>query len=164
MVSPELLRRFPLFAGQSHYMLGEIAMLSNQIAVKEDDWIFQENEEATKLYLILEGQVSLTMYLFFNGSGQHLKTTSPLTQGELFGWSAVVVPHNYKMGARAEADSKLLVIDGAGLRELFDDNPEFGYPFVKKISEEISERLELKCVQLLSLILDKKTPEKVKPK
>ena len=163
MVSPELLRRFTLFAGQSHYMLDEIAMLSSQISVADGDWIFRENEEATKFYIVLEGQVALTLYLFYNGTGRHLKTTSPLTKGELFGWSSVVKPHHYKMGARAEADSDLLVIDGVGLRQLLDDNPEFGYEFYKKIAEEISDRLEFKLVQLLSLLLEpeEKSEEKI---
>jgi CRP-like cAMP-binding protein len=154
MVSSELLRRFTLFAGQSSYMLEEIAMLSSKLSVAKGDWIFRENEEATKFYIVLEGQIALTMYLYYKDSGQHLKTTSPLTKGELFGWSSVVVPHHYKLGARADADSELLVIDAVGLCQLLDDNHEFGYTFYKKIAEEISERLEFKLVQLLSLILE----------
>ena len=66
-------------------------------------------------------------------------------------------PHHYKLGAKAETDSKLLVIDGKALKQLFDDNPEYGYPFMKKIAEEISDRLENKIIQVLSMVLE---PEK----
>ena len=58
------------------------------------------------------------------------------------------------MGALAETDTTLLEIDGKALRQLFDDNPEFGYPFIKKIAEEISDRLEYKIIQVLSLIME----------
>ena len=46
MVSTELLRRYPLFAGQSHYMLEEIAMLSSEVTKAEGEWLFHENEDA----------------------------------------------------------------------------------------------------------------------
>jgi len=154
MISPEVLRRFPLFAGQSFYMLDEIAMISNEVSVSEGDWLFHEEEDADNFYLIIEGEVSLTLFLYYKGSSKHLKTTSPLTKGELFGWSSLVPPHHYKMGAVAEKDSTVLVINGKALRQLFDDNPEFGYPFMKNIAEEISDRLEYKIIQVLSMVLE----------
>jgi CRP-like cAMP-binding protein len=154
MISPEVLRRFPLFAGQNAYMLDEIAMISKETSILAGEWLFHENEDAKKFYLILEGEIALTLYIYYKGSGKHLKTTSALTKGELFGWSALVPPHHYKMGALAETNSKLLVIDGKPLRQLFDDNPEFGYPFMKNIAEEISDRLEYKIIQVLSLVLE----------
>ena len=164
MISPELLRRFPLFAGQSFYMLDEIAMISKELVVKEDDWIFHENEEAINFYLILEGEIALTLYLYYNGSGRHLQTTSPLTKPQLFGWSALVKPHHYKMGARATKDSKLLLIDGPALRQLLEDNPEYGFLFIRNIAEEISERMEYKCIQVLSMVLDSKKESTEKTK
>jgi len=153
MISPEILRRFPLFAGQSFYMLDEIAMISDEVSIAKGDWVFHENEDANNFYLILEGEIALTLFLFYNGSGKHLKTTSSLVQGQIFGWSALVPPHHYKMGAMAEKQSTLLEIDGKALRELFDDNPEYGYPFMKKIAEEISDRLEYKIIQVLSMVI-----------
>ncbi len=156
MVSPELLRKCPLFAKQNHYMLDEIAMISDDVDVKAGDWIFSEKENADYFFLVLDGKIELTMYLFFQGSGEHLQTTSPLGKNEIFGWSAVVPPHVYTLGARAVTDSKVLSIEAGSLRDLLDDNPEYGYFFMKKISEVISERLIFKCIQLLSLVLDEK--------
>lgn len=154
MISPEVLRRFPLFAGQSFYMLDEIAMITKEISISADDWLFHENDDANNFYLILEGRIGLTLYLHHKGTGKHLKTTSALTRGQFFGWSSLVPPHHYKMGALAETDTTLLEIDGKALRQLFDDNPEFGYPFIKKIAEEISDRLEYKIIQVLSMALN----------
>jgi hypothetical protein len=54
-------------------------------------------------------------------------------------------------------DTTLLEIDGKALRQLFDDNPEYGYPFMKNIAEEISDRLEYKIIQVLSMAIE---PEK----
>ena len=161
MISPEVLRRFPLFAGQSFYMLDEIAMITKEVSISANEWLFHENDDANNFYLILDGEIALTLYLHTKGIGKHLKTTSALTRGQIFGWSSLVPPHHYKMGALAETDSILLEIDGKALSQLFDDNPEFGYPFIKKIAEEISDRLEYKIIQVLSLIMEseEKSPQ-----
>lgn len=154
MVSPELLRRYALFAGQSHSMLKEISMISDEIEVAEGDWLFQEGEDATKFFVVLEGAISLTMYLFTNGNAQHLSTMEPIEKGEILGWSAVVKPYRYTLGGRASKKSKLLRIDAGPLRELMDDNPEYGYLLLKQVSEAIGERLVYKCIQLLSMVVD----------
>ena len=154
MISPEVLRRFPLFAGQSFYMIDEIAMISKEVVISANEWLFHENDDANYFYLILEGEIALTLYLHSKGVGKHLTTTSALTKGQIFGWSSLVPPHHYKMGARAERDTTLLQIDGKALSQLFDDNPEYGYPFMKKIAEEISDRLEYKIIQVLSLVME----------
>lgn len=159
MISTEVLRRFPLFAGQSTYMLDEIAMISSEENVPAGEWLCHENEDAHRFYLILEGKIALTLFAFYKGSSQHLKATSTLSKGEILGWSSLVPPHHYKLSAFAETDAQLLVIDGQALKQLFDDNPEYGYPFIKKIAEQISDRLENKIIQVLSLVLE---PEKDK--
>jgi CRP-like cAMP-binding protein len=155
MVSTELLRRYPLFAGQNNYMLEEIAMLSSEVVKAEGEWLFHENEEATRLYLILDGAIALTLFVYFNGEQQHLATSHSLGKYEIVGWSSVITPHQYKLGARAVKDSKLLEIDAVPLRQLLDDNPEYGYHFLRQIAEVVSERFMLVNIQILSLMADK---------
>jgi CRP-like cAMP-binding protein len=155
MVSTELLRRYPLFAGQSNYMLDEIAMLSNEITKDKDEWLFHENEEATKLYLVLDGAVALTLFVYLNGEQQHLATSHSLGKNEVVGWSSIVTPHQYKLGAKAVKESRLMEIDALPLRQLLDDNPEYGYHFLRQIAEVVSERFMLVNIQILSLMADK---------
>ena len=155
MVSTELLRRYPLFAGQNNYMLEEIAMLSNEIKKEKDEWLFHEDEDAQKLYLVLDGAVALTVYVYLNGSGQHLSSTHSLGKGEIVGWSAIIPPHQYKVGATIVKTSNLLEIDALPLRQLLNDNPEYGYHFLRQIAEVVSERYMLVNIQIMSLMTDK---------
>jgi CRP/FNR family cyclic AMP-dependent transcriptional regulator len=155
MVSSELLRRYPLFAGQSHYMLEEIAMISSEVVKDKDEWLFHEDENANKLYLVLDGAVSLTLYVYLNGSGQHLSSSHSLGKGEIIGWSSIIPPHQYKLGAMAVKKSHLLEVDAPPLRQLLDDNPEYGYHFLRQIAEVVSERYMLINIQILSLMTDK---------
>ncbi len=155
MVSPELLRRYPLFAGQSPYMLEEIAMISNEVHKSKDEWLFHENEEANKLYLVLEGAISLTLQVYTENQVQHLASTSSIGKGELVGWSSIIPPNQYKLGARAVKDCTLLEIEAAPLRQLLNDNPEYGYHFLQQIAEVVSERFTMVTIQLLSMVTDK---------
>jgi CRP-like cAMP-binding protein len=122
--------------------------------VAEGEWIFHENEEATRLYLVLDGAVALTLFVYLNGEQQHLSTSHSLGKNEIVGWSSIVPPHQYKVGARAVKESRLLVIDAVPLRQLLDDNPEYGYHFLRQIAEVISERFMLVNIQIMSLMAD----------
>ena len=155
MVSTELLRRYPLFAGQNHYMLEEIAMLSRDVTKTEGEWLFHENEEATRLYLVLDGAVALTLFVHLGGEAQHLATSHSLGKNEIVGWSSIVTPHQYKLGARAVKETHLLEINAVPLRQLLDDNPEYGYHFLRQIAEVVSERFMQVNIQILSLMADK---------
>ena len=156
MISPELLRRYPLFAGQSPYMLDEISMISNEIMVKEGDWLFQEGAEASKFYLLLEGEISLTMYLHVGGNPKYVSMMDPIGSGEIIGWSGLVKPHQYTLGAKAVKKSRLIEMEAGTLRQLLDDNPEFGYNLMKQIAEVIGERVMYKSIQQQSMVIDSK--------
>jgi CRP-like cAMP-binding protein len=71
------------------------------------------------------------------------------------GWSSIVTPHQYKLGAKAVKESRLLEIDALPLRQLLDDNPEYGYLFLSQIAEVVSERFMLVNIQIMSLMADK---------
>jgi CRP-like cAMP-binding protein len=160
MISPEMLRFFPLFAKQNNYMLKEIAMLSVERELEPGDWLFRQDDPALWFYVIVEGALSLALVLHMNGSGEHIERMGVLGRGEVLGWSSLVSPFVYTLGAQAERKSKVIEIEAAGLRELIDDNPKYGYYLTKNLAEVISERLRFKCIQLLSLKVEH--PSKVK--
>lgn len=151
MISPATLGFFPLFADLEPEMLKEIAALCNEKVVESGYQLFFEGEVAKSLFLIREGSVVLTMNMGEQGD-QKVEELEPLSKGELIGWSSIVKPHIYKMGAYAGQKSRLVEIDGEKLRALFDQRPESGYFFMKKLAEVIGDRLIGKCVQIMSLI------------
>ena len=150
MISPETLRFYPLFAHQDAEMLRQIAMLADEKHVETDHTLFFEGEVANQLFLIVDGSVVLTMNMGHRGE-QNIEELEPLGKGELIGWSSIVPPHLYKMGAYADQDSQLVAFNAEKLRALLDANPVFGYHFVQKIAEVIGARLISKCVQLMSI-------------
>lgn len=150
MISPETLRYYPLFAGQDAEMLERIAMLADEKELGDGGRLFFEGEIANTLCLVTEGAVSLTMNVGEPGE-RRVELLSPLGKGEVIGWSALIAPHEYTMGARADEDTRYVAFDAVALRDLLDENPEAGYFLYKKLAEVMGHRLVSKCTQLLSL-------------
>ncbi|MGD2027656.1 MAG: cyclic nucleotide-binding domain-containing protein [Anaerolineales bacterium] len=154
MISKELLKWYPLFAGMSPYLAKEIAMISNEIEVKEGEWLFYEEAPSDKFYIVIEGSISLTTNIYLDGKVHDIEAVDPIGPGEIVGWSALVEPHQYTLGGRARESCRLIEIDVVPFRNLLEDNPEFGYETMKHVSKIIRERMNNTCIQLLSLVLD----------
>lgn len=150
MISPETLRFYPLFAHQDAGMLAQIADLAEELEVEADYQLFTEGETAKALYLVLDGSVVLTMNMGMAGD-QKMEELEPVSKGEVVGWSSIVKPHTYKLGAHTGQKSRLIYFNGEKLRALFDANPSYGYYFMQKLAEVIGERFTSKCVQVMSL-------------
>ena len=156
MISVELLRFYPLFAGLNQYMLKEIALISNEVELGEGDWLFYEEAEAEKFFIVIEGAIGLTTNIYLEDENRDIEAADPIGPGEMVGWSALVEPCKYTLGGRAKERTRLIEIEVQPFRELLGDNPEFGYLIMKHVAEVISDRLSNKCIQLLSLVLDTK--------
>jgi CRP-like cAMP-binding protein len=149
MVSPELLRRFSLFAGLSPEAFKALALMSEEMEFRAEDWVFHEAEMADFLYLLLEGSVALLLNL--DERGLRKAEVETVVVGEVLGWSAVVEPYVYKLSALAETDCKLIAIDGHELRELLRNNPGWGYTIMTRMAQTIGVRLNQMRVRLISM-------------
>jgi len=150
MVSPELLRRFPFFAGLTDEELKSIAMISDEEKHEANKFIFRERAKAEKLYVLIEGTVDIMVNTDEEGL-QH-ETVSTLTQGDVFCWSAVVEPHILTASGFAATPVTVLAIDGAGMRALFELDCHLGYRILQRSAEIISSRLKDTRIQMLSLV------------
>ena len=151
MISVELLRHFSLFDQQDDAMLARIANLAEERVIEAGGTLFSQGDPAKHLYLVVDGSIVLTMNVGQKGA-QTLEELEPLGKDRVVGWSSMVKPHVYKMGAHAKQKSRVIAFEGDKLRRLFDENPSFGYYFLQKLTEVIGSRLIGKCVQLMSLI------------
>ncbi|MCC6905483.1 MAG: cyclic nucleotide-binding domain-containing protein [Anaerolineae bacterium] len=150
MVSPEILRRFTVFAGLEPAAYRDVAMLSREVSFKAGEWLFHEGDDATALYLLVNGAVGLEMNIGERGARQHIST---LVEGELVGWSALVEPYIFTLGAQATKDSKLVAIDAASLLRLMESNTEIGYVIMTQLAKSVGDRLTNLRVQFASLIV-----------
>jgi CRP/FNR family cyclic AMP-dependent transcriptional regulator len=150
MISPEVLRRFPFFAGLTDEELKSVAMISEEEKHEANTFICREREPARKLYLLLQGSVDVMVATDEEGL-QH-ETVSTMTVGDVVSWSAVVEPHVLTASLFAATPVTVVAMDGAGLRALFELDCHLGYNILHKTAQVISDRLKDTRIQMLSLV------------
>lgn len=127
--------------------INRIADIGKVIRVKPGDWLFEQDSHADFIYMIKEGKISLIMQF-----RDTLKDKLPsFSEGEIIGWSALVPPHNYTMGALAEEESIVIGFEGERLLKIMEEDKETGYYIFRNISEVIGNRLLGVCTQMMSL-------------
>jgi CRP/FNR family transcriptional regulator len=143
MVSPELLRRYPFFAGLDESQLKTVAMLAEEVEISEGTVIFKEGDAANAIYLLLDGSVDL---YYISEEEFHPKTSKKFAVGEInvgeaFGISALIEPYTSSAEAHALRTSRILRIDALALRALFPDNLGLAFILMSAIARTIRERM-----------------------
>jgi len=146
MVPVETLRKLDLFEGLNEIELNAVTSVADLIDCRKGAAIFSENEEATKLYVLLDGMVSINFEV-----GRHQEViVHTVKAGEAFGWSALVQPYRFTASAKCMQDSKVITVDGDNLKKLLKDDCHMGYVIMEKLAALVSGRLQDTRVQLIS--------------
>lgn len=147
MVSSQTLANIGFFTSVEPAFLMEIAKIGRLMTYKKGEVLFKQEAYAKNLAVIAEGKLELTIQF-----REHLiDTLGPYMRGELIGWSALVKPHMYTMGARAVEDSEVICFSGKELLALMESDKENGYLMLRKLTELIGERLVNISIQLMSM-------------
>jgi len=142
-VSVEVLRRFALLDGLTDQDLVLISPLAREEHHPAQTVLFSEDEEATALYLLVEGKVSLEKKIRLGPQGSsRLATIEILAPGDGFGWSAVVPPYVYTASAVCMEPSTVVVLDGPALRRLCARNHLIGHRLMEQVVRIVALRLK----------------------
>ena len=157
MISPELIRRYPFFAGLDDAQLKAIAMIADEFDYPTGATLFENDQAATALYLLLTGNVELHYVVTDRAEPRRRKEfyVSDINPGEIIGISALVEPHRYTATARVASPSCVLKIDAAALRALCDGNPQTAANLMRQIAKVAMGRLHDTRVQLVAARLER---------
>lgn len=147
MVSLELLRRYPFFAPLTEDQLKAIAMIAEEKNYPKEALLVKENNPATKLILLLEGDVDL----IYSGGGEGAISNAlvgSIAPGEMLGVSSIIEPYIYISSARANLPTKVVEIDGAAVRALMQVDKLLGYALMRNVASAVLERLKYTQVEL----------------
>ena len=90
---------------------GRLEKLSRDVSFPRDTRIFDEGREADRFWILRTGSVALDL----NVPGRPAPIIETLGPGELLGWSWLVAPHAWQLGARAatlvRADAAATALD-----------------------------------------------------
>ncbi|HEY64928.1 MAG TPA: Crp/Fnr family transcriptional regulator [Caldilineae bacterium] len=146
MVSPELIRRYPYFAGLSMDQIVTLAKVADEQKVEAGHYFFHEGDELCCFYLVLEGAVAVVIEMP-DGQEAVISTAGP---GEVFAWSALVPPHTATASVKAMTPCHVVAFDCRELRKAFEEDCRFGYLMMVKAAQVIRDRLVATRLQVLA--------------
>ena len=165
MIPIQLLRKVSIFEGLDDSQLKKIANLCREEIHVDGALIFKEGDPADELYILREGRIALEMGIrLWPEQRIRQMTIETLTSGEPFGLSALTESDVLTMSARVMDRSKLIVLGGADLQRLVDEDHEIGFRIGRGLANLVATRLRdtrLKLMELLgeSQIAREQTPE-----
>ncbi|MFH1821905.1 MAG: cyclic nucleotide-binding domain-containing protein [Methanobacteriota archaeon] len=147
-VKPEVLKRMDIFEFLRLNELADIAELANVEEFEQGDFIFKEGDEADKIYMVLEGRVSIEIEASL---GKRISVYT-MTKGRFFGYPSLLRTKRFMTYAHCLDKVKVVTIVADELvNKIFKKDCRRGYLVIKKVAELISLKLSDTRNQLLSL-------------
>lgn len=144
MISPEVLRRYPYFAGLPAENLKDIAMISRLRSFEAGEELFMEGASATRLIILVSGEIDIVYEL---GDGSKV-IADTLVAGDPLAWSALLEPHSLTATGIANKAGSLLEIQADELRRMCIENTDLGYVLMKEVAKTLRSRLSAMRVQV----------------
>jgi len=131
-LKPSHLRLLKESAMRMHYKSGEL--------------IFREGDPANRFYLIEQGRVSLE-----SPRTDHAPVTvQVIGPGDVLGWSWLFPPYVWHFDARALEPTTAIFFYGTRLREQCEQDRDFGFEMMKRMTQIVIKRLQATRRELLS--------------
>lgn len=123
------------------------------------EYLFREGEPADRLFLLLNGLVAIETH----AQGGHMVRICTARGQDVVGWSWLFPPFAWHFQAQALEPTTAVVCDGAHLLVMCEEDPAFGYQFMKRIVQLLIHRLQATRGQLISIeaILNPPAPRSV---
>jgi CRP/FNR family cyclic AMP-dependent transcriptional regulator len=142
----DVLRAHPFLEGMKPGHILKMSEMALEVQFAKDQMIFKQGDESGLFYLILSGKVALEV----TGPGRVVRIQT-VGEGEELGWSVVLAEGGKHFQARAIEPVRALTFDGPRLRQVCEQDPVFGYQFVRKLLKVVANRLQATRMQLLDL-------------
>lgn len=121
--------------------------LAREVSFATDERIFSEGGKADRFWIIHTGTVTLDVRV----PGRRAAVIESLGAGDLLGWSWLVPPRHWHMGAQAASPVRTYEFEAAAVRELCGKDPELDHALLTYVVGVIADRLRSARVRLLDL-------------
>lgn len=150
MISIELLRRYPFFGKLGYEQLKSLAMIANEVELKDKQVVIEEGKPADALYFLLEGSVSLYHPVSTPNAkaGVEEVPVCDINPGEVFSISSLIEPHVLTSTGRSNGASRVIRLCVDDLKVAFDQDPKLECMMVRCVAEAAMGRLNSTRVQL----------------
>jgi len=142
------LQMIPWFTSLTPEHFNKTADLTHLRHARAGEIFFREGDKQDYVYIVLEGRVSLDIFVPHHGKVRFY-TAEPY---DVFGWSSVTPGIRQRTaGAVAVLDSTVACIDAEGLRHFAEDDHDFGYLLMRRLANVVASRLMITRLQLIDM-------------
>jgi CRP-like cAMP-binding protein len=142
MVKTNDLKEFKFFKGFTDAQLEKLAAIALEESFEAGTQMYKKGDPARSLFMCQEGKIVMVMDNYMGPHRASMQITVDIvTRGESMGWSAVVDPYLYTLGALCIDNSRLIALDAEKLRGLMDEDCELGYKVLQATAKVIASRL-----------------------
>ncbi len=145
-VTADDLKILRFFESYSDKQLETLAAMSSVKEFRVKDILFEQYDELSEVYVLLQGSLSLGISL----PGQKRIHLGTVEKDQLFSWSAVFSPFISTAWVMAITPARVLALDSKKLNREIENDCDFGLKTMSKIAQTISQRLSDTRFQLMN--------------
>lgn len=131
-------------------MMAKLAPMLEEKEYAEGETIFEEEDRAEYLYIVVKGTVLLNM----SASEDLCVTVMSAETGECFGWTALLGGFYYTASAVAAEATRLWVVNAWELNALLQKEPKMGFRIMEYVARDINNRLKKRTKQLFQALIE----------
>jgi CRP-like cAMP-binding protein len=121
--------------------------LAREVSFPGGTRIFEEGGRADRFWIVRGGQVVLDLHV----PGRRAAVVDTLSGGDLLGWSWLLPPYSWHLGAEAVRSVVAEEFDATVVRALCQADPLFGRALYRSVAEVVAHRLHNSRKRLLDL-------------
>jgi len=142
------LAKTSLLGGLTAEQMDSFCRLTTPCSFEPDEMIFEQNQYAEYLYIVLSGEVIIR----FKPEDGDLITIAKVSDGGVFGWSSVLGRAIYTSGAMSVTALECARVRGRDIQNLCQSHPDTGIIIIERLAAVIAERLTHTNEQILHLL------------
>ena len=142
-----MITRNGLVAGVPADHRDRLIRLAREVYFPVGTRIFEEGGLADRFWIISTGGVTLDVHV----PGRRAAAVDTLGPGDLLGWSWLVPPCRWHLGAEATSPVRAEEFDAAAVRALCDEDPVLGRALATYVAGVVGRRLRSTRTRLLDL-------------
>ncbi len=144
------LRAIPWFVELTSNQLERLVNMSDIFTVAANEDLFREGEKEDFLYVVLEGQIAIEIFVPTRGRVRIL-TAEPL---DIIGWSSLTpVVRQRTASARALVNSRLVGFQAEALFRFCEEDHDVGYIIMRRLSNVVASRLLTTRIHLMDMFV-----------
>lgn len=133
------LQGIKLFTPLTASQLEKLEAITEYIECEPNCKLFSAGDEASEVYILLEGKVSIQVQL--SSRPEKVDIVMLSQKGQVIGWSGLMGEGHYTASGICQGATKMLQIDGQGFMKVLEEDKEAGFAVLTEIIQIVSHRL-----------------------